>query len=63
VHGGRHGFSGDLRIAVSDRHRAFLVQAQQHLRPLIAEIVDEAVVQAAIARTWIEGDVGDVRCP
>jgi hypothetical protein len=62
MHGSRHGLTGDLGIAVGDRHRAFLMQAKQHLRAFIAEIVDEAVVQAAIARARIEGDVGDICC-
>ena len=43
-----------------DRDRAFLVQAEQHLRPFVAEIIDEAVVQPAIAGPRIEGDIGDV---
>ena len=56
----RHRPAGDLGIALRDRDRAFLVQAQQHLRLLVAEIIDEAVVQAAIARARIERDIGDV---
>ena len=43
-----------------DRDRAFLMQAEQHLRPLIAEIIDEAVVQPAIAGAGIERDIGNV---
>jgi len=61
--GRRHGLPCHLGIAVSDRHRAFLVQAQKQLRAFIAEIIDEAVVQAAIARARIEGDVRDVCRP
>ncbi len=38
----------------------FLVQAQQHLRFLVAEEIDQAVVQAAIARPRIERDIGQV---
>ncbi len=53
-----HGLAGDLGVAMRDSPRGFLVQAQQHLRPLIAEIVDQTVVQAAIARTGIERDIG-----
>ena len=62
VYGGSHRLAGDLGIAVSDRDRAFLVQAKQHLRPLIAQIVHEAVVQAAIARARIECDIGNLGC-
>ena len=36
------------------------MQAQQHLRALVAEIVDDAVVQAAIARAGIEREVRNV---
>ena len=37
-----------------------LVQAEQQLRPFVAEIVDQAVVQSAVARAGIDGDIGDV---
>ena len=59
MHRRGHRLAGDLGVAVRDRDRAFLVQAKQHLRPLVAEIVHEAVVQAAIARARIERDIGD----
>ena len=39
--------------------RRLLVQAKQHLRLLVAEIVDDAVVKAAIARSGIERDIGN----
>ncbi len=52
-----HHPARDLGEALRDRNRAFLVQAQQHLRPLVAEDVHEAVVQAAIARPGIERQV------
>ena len=60
VHGGGHRLAGHLGVAVRDRDRALLVQAEQHLRRLVAEIVDDRVVQAAIARAGIERDVGNV---
>jgi hypothetical protein len=44
-----------------DRHGALLVQAQQHLRPFVAEIVHQTVVQPAVTRAGIERDVGDIR--
>ena len=56
----RHRAAGHLRVAVRDRDGVLLVEAEQHLRPLVAEVVDEAVVQPAEARARIERDVGDV---
>ena len=41
-----------------DGDGAFLVQTEQHLRLFIAEVIDDAVVEAAIAGAWIERDVG-----
>ena len=43
-----------------DGERGFLVQAEQHLRPLIAEIIHQAVMQAAITGAGVERDIGDV---
>ena len=60
MHGGDHGLAGDLGVAVSDGDGGFLVQAEQHLRLRIAEIIDDAVVQPAIARTRRKRDIGDV---
>src|SRR5262245_61147951 len=60
MHGGRHRPAGHLGIAMGDRHRAFLMQAQQHLRLFVAQIIDQAVVQPAVARAWIERDVRDI---
>ena len=54
----RHRLPGHLGITVRDRHRVLLVQTQKHLRIAIAEIVDEAVVQAAKARAGNERDIG-----
>jgi hypothetical protein len=39
------------------------VQAKQHLRRFIAEIIDKTVVQPAIARAGIERDVGNFQRP
>ena len=50
----------DARIAVRERDRALLVHAQQELRPRVAEMVDEAVVQAAEARAGRQRDVGNL---
>ena len=52
---------GRLCIAMRDRHYVVLVQAKQHLRRAIAQVVHETVVEAAIAGAGIQGDVGDVK--
>ena len=49
-----------LGIAVRDRQRVILVQAQQQLRVAVSEIVDQAVVKAAKAGTGVERDVLEV---
>ena len=61
MHGGDHGLAGDLGITVSDSDCGFLVQAEQHLRLGIAEVIDDAVVQPAIARARRERDVGNIQ--
>ena len=61
MHGRGHGLAGHLGIAVSDRDRALLVQAEQHLRRLIAQEVDDRIVQPAVARAGIERDVGNLQ--
>ena len=48
---------GHLRVAVGDRDGVLLVQRDHHLRLLVAEIVDEAVVEAPIARARVEAQV------
>ena len=60
MHHRAHHLSRSARIAVGDRDRGFLVQAEQHLRPLVAEVVDDAVVQPAVARARIEREVRNV---
>ena len=60
VHGDSERASGDFRVAVRDRDGVFLVQTQQHLRRGVAEEIDEAVVQAAIARAGIQCNVRNV---
>ena len=59
----RHRPFGHLGVAVRDRDRVLLVQADEHFRVTIAEIVDEAVVQAAIARSGHQRDVAQVEPP
>ena len=60
MHRGGHRLAGDLGVAVRDRDRRLFVQAEQHLRLLVAEEVDDAVVQAAVARAGIERDIGNI---
>ena len=55
-----HRLAGHLGIAMGDGDGCFLVQTEQHLRLRIAEIIDDAVVQAAIARAGRQRDIGDV---
>src|SRR5713226_3433641 len=38
-----------------------LVQAQQDARLLVAEMVDDAVVQSTIARAGVEADIGNAK--
>ena len=45
-----------------DRHGMLLVQTDHELRPPVAEMIDEAVVQAAKARAGRERDIGNVEC-
>jgi len=54
-----HGLAGRLGVAVRDRDRVVLVQAQEDAGLLVAEMIDDAVVQPAIARARIEADVAD----
>ena len=53
----RERLPGDACIAVRERNRVLFVHAEQELGPRVAEMVDEAVVQAAKARTRSESDV------
>ena len=61
MHGDGHRSARYLGVAVRDRYRMLLVQAQQHLRVVVAEVVDEAVVQAAEACTGVERDVRNAK--
>ena len=42
----RHRTLRDLRVAMGDGDRVLLMQAEQHLGTLVAEVVDEAVVKS-----------------
>ncbi len=52
-----HRLARRLGVAMRDRDRVVLVQAQQHAGPLVAEMIDQAVVQPAIARARIEAHI------
>ena len=60
VQDGAHHAPARFGVAVRHRHRALLVQAEQHLRTLVADVIHEAVVQPAEARTGHQGDPGHV---
>ncbi len=62
MHAGGHRLAGHLGVAVSDRDRSLLVQAEQHLRRLVAEIIDDRVMEAAVAGARIERDVRNLQC-
>ena len=60
MHRRDHGFAGHFGIAVRDGDGSLLVQAKQHLWLGIAEIIDNAVVQSAVARARRERDIGNI---
>ena len=55
-----HRLAGDFCIAMRDGDRAFLVQAQQHLRAFIAQVIHETVVKSAVAGAGVKRDIGDI---
>ncbi len=44
---------------MGDGNRMLLMQAQQHARIAVAEVVDQAVMQPAEASAGIQRDIGD----
>jgi hypothetical protein len=54
-----HRLASCLGVTVRDRDRVILVQAYDDARSLVAEMIDQAVVQSAIARAGVEADIGD----
>src|SRR5713101_9534668 len=44
---------------MGDRYSMFFVQYEQNLRPLVAQIIDQAVVKTAITRSGHQGDEFD----
>ncbi len=59
----RHRLFGDLTVAVRNGYRMLFVQADHHLRILVAKVVDDAVVKAAIAGAGHERDVFEIEPP
>src|ERR1051326_801541 len=57
VHDPHHRLAGRLGVAVGDLHGDLLVLAQQDRR-LVAAVIDQRVVQAAIRGAGIERDIG-----
>ena len=60
MHRGRHGLLCDLAVPVGDRDCVFFMQADNHLRIAVAEIINDAVVESAIARAGHQGDILEV---
>ncbi len=52
--------AGGLGVAVRHRHRDLLVRGEHHLRLVVTAVVDQRVMQAAIARARQQEDVVDV---
>ena len=59
MHDRPHRLVGHLGVAMGDRDRVVLVQAEQHLRVFVAEIVHDRIVEPAIAGARVERDVFD----
>ena len=55
-----HHAARRLGVTVRDGDRRLLVQAKQHLRPLVSEVIHDAVVEPAVARAGIEREIRDV---
>ncbi len=53
--------AGRLSVAVRHRHGDLLVRCQDHLRLMVAAVVDQRVMQAAVARSRQQEDVVDVQ--
>jgi hypothetical protein len=60
VRGGGHQAPGDFGVAMRDGDGRLFMDCEDDLRRAIAEIVHDAVVQAAKARSGHERDIGDV---
>ena len=63
MHDDGHGLVRDLGVAVRDGDRDLLVEREHHGRVLVAEVVDQAVVQAGEARAGILHHVAQAEPP
>ena len=54
-----HRLVRHLGVAMGDRDRVILMQAEQHLGVFVAEIVDDRIVEPAIAGAGVQRDVFD----
>ena len=54
-----HRFVSRLGVALGDMHRVVFVQAEEQLRISVTKIIDNAVMEPAIARAWIHGEIFD----
>ena len=59
MHDGDHRLAFGAGVAMGDLHGDLFVLAEQHRRIVLA-VVDQRVVQAAIARAGIERDVFEI---
>ena len=60
VHRRRHRPAGHFGPPVREGDRAFLMQADKHPGSFVAEVIDDAVVQPAIARSRVQRDERDI---
>ena len=58
-----HRLAGRLGVAVRDGDRMILVQAQDDAGILVAQMIDQAVVKAPVARARIEADIAKPEPP
>ena len=59
----RHGHRrlGDPRVTIGDGDGMFLMEADQHLRISIAEVIGDRIMKAAVARTGHQRDIFEVK--
>ena len=57
----RHRFAGGFGIAMCNANGMIFMQAQDHARIDIAQMVDDGIMQAAIAGTGIEAHIGKAK--
>ena len=63
VEDGRHRFARGLRVAVRQRHGHLFMAALQQLRPRVAAVVDDGIVDAPEGRSRVERGVLDAERP